>query len=421
MTEGRGKDSQPARARNGRRELLLKAQRIEPIAVDATHDHGPGDAGEGTDDATAVAADVVRVHRLRQGQVAPRIEPAAQLVRLVIEVALDRVAPARSRVFAALRVVREPGIEFGLAAVGQVRDAPRQAHAGVGSSPGVVVVAALPVGIAGDGPDLGGLDADLVGGRPCARRQHQRRADPLWSGDHPFQRPHPAHRPAQHGGEPLEAETIGGRCLDGDLVADRDVGETGSVRSPVGGRRRRTGGAPAATEDVHREHAPPVGVERGSGSDQRAPPTRGGMIGPGRAGHVRVAGEGVEHEHDVVVAGADRTPALHADGHGRQHAAAFEVDAAHVDLGDAAQARHAVGRQRDRRLPTGVRTVGHCAAAANPRSRSARMSEIPSIPTASRTRPGVTDDASCSSGVSWACVVDAGWITSERTSPMLAT
>ena len=46
---------------------------------------------------------------------------------------------------------------------------------------------------------------------------------------------------------------------------------------------------------------------------------------------------------------------------------------------------------------------------------------MPSMPTASRTSPGVTPVASCSSGVSWACVVDAGWITSDRTSPMFAT
>ena len=44
-----------------------------------------------------------------------------------------------------------------------------------------------------------------------------------------------------------------------------------------------------------------------------------------------------------------------------------------------------------------------------------------SRPTASRTRPGVTPVASCSSAVSCECVVDAGWITRLRTSPMLAT
>ena len=49
------------------------------------------------------------------------------------------------------------------------------------------------------------------------------------------------------------------------------------------------------------------------------------------------------------------------------------------------------------------------------------MSLMFSIPTASRTRPGVTPAADCSSGVSCEWVVDAGWMTSDLTSPMLAT
>ena len=60
-------------------------------------------------------------------------------------------------------------------------------------------------------------------------------------------------------------------------------------------------------------------------------------------------------------------------------------------------------------------------AAVNPCSRSAKMSSMCSMPTASRTRPGVTPAASWSSGESCECVVDAGWMTRERTSPMLAT
>src|SRR5665811_1417387 len=49
------------------------------------------------------------------------------------------------------------------------------------------------------------------------------------------------------------------------------------------------------------------------------------------------------------------------------------------------------------------------------------MSSMCSMPTARRTSPGVTPEKACSSGVSWLCVVDAGWMTSERTSPMFAT
>ena len=49
------------------------------------------------------------------------------------------------------------------------------------------------------------------------------------------------------------------------------------------------------------------------------------------------------------------------------------------------------------------------------------MSSMCSMPTARRTRPGVTPAARRPSSLPWLCVVDAGWIASERTSPMFAT
>ena len=45
---------------------------------------------------------------------------------------------------------------------------------------------------------------------------------------------------------------------------------------------------------------------------------------------------------------------------------------------------------------------------------------MPSMPTASRTSPGVTPGQLLLRG-ELECVVDAGWMTSERTSPMFAT
>jgi hypothetical protein len=48
------------------------------------------------------------------------------------------------------------------------------------------------------------------------------------------------------------------------------------------------------------------------------------------------------------------------------------------------------------------------------------MSSMLSSPTERRTSPGVTPAVSCCSGVSCAWVVDAGWMTRLRTSPMLA-
>ena len=48
------------------------------------------------------------------------------------------------------------------------------------------------------------------------------------------------------------------------------------------------------------------------------------------------------------------------------------------------------------------------------------MSSRVSMPTDSRTRPGVTPVVNCSFGSSWLCVVLAGWIARLRTSPTFA-
>lgn len=51
-------------------------------------------------------------------------------------------------------------------------------------------------------------------------------------------------------------------------------------------------------------------------------------------------------------------------------------------------------------------------------SKSAIMSSISSIPTEMRTRSGVTPASSCSSAVSCAWVLEAGWMTSVLASPV---
>ena len=51
---------------------------------------------------------------------------------------------------------------------------------------------------------------------------------------------------------------------------------------------------------------------------------------------------------------------------------------------------------------------------------SSIMSSRCSIPTESRTNPGVTPAEICSSGFNCSCVVDEGWIAKVFASPMLA-
>ena len=63
------------------------------------------------------------------------------------------------------------------------------------------------------------------------------RRDPVGLHDRPLQRPHAAHRPAEHGSELRDAEVVGQRDLGRDLVAHGDSAETASRRA---GRRGRS-------------------------------------------------------------------------------------------------------------------------------------------------------------------------------------
>ncbi|CKR74631.1 Uncharacterised protein [Mycobacterium tuberculosis] len=133
------------------------------------------------------------------------------------------------------------------------------------------------------------------------------------------------------------------------------------------------------------------------------------MAGSGGSSDVRVAGERVQDHHHVVPCGRQFAPALHGDTDIVDHRPAFQLQRA-----DVYQADFAFGGQRlggyigDRhvRIPQNAATDCGSAlnlrAAAKPSSRSARISSIPSMPTAKRTRPGLTPVASCSAGLSWA-------------------
>ena len=139
----------------------------------------------------------------------------------MLQVALHRVAPTVRRILVALGLVGEPGVQFDLAAVGQVREAARDLHADVRRTTGAVVVAALPVRVGLDRRDLGALGADLVGGGARPDRQHQRRTHRVGVADDPLQRPRAAHRAADHRGDLGDAQRGQRGDVGLDLVAHR--------------------------------------------------------------------------------------------------------------------------------------------------------------------------------------------------------
>lgn len=108
-------------------------------------------------------------------------------------------------------------------------------------------------------------------------------------------------------------------------------------------------------------------------------------------------------EYDVVAVRGQLAPPLNGERNRWEYRTALEFQGADVD-----EPHLAVWRGKE--VDPGLQFVhGHeFATAARPTVISATMSSIPSMPTARRTSPGVTPEASCSSGVSCECVVEAG-------------
>ena len=150
---------------------------------------------------------------------------------------------------------------------------------------GVVVVAAAPVRVARGSP------------RAAARttRSAPPTPPPGWPGgtaaatrsgsvDRPLERPHAAHRAADDARPPLDAERVGERRLDRDLVADRDAREARAPRaSRPGAVRRRARSSLAAAEHVRAHDEQAVGVDRATRARSR-PSHQPGVGCPGPAG-----------------------------------------------------------------------------------------------------------------------------------------
>ncbi len=153
----------------------------------------------------------------------------------------------------------------------------------------------------------------------------------------------------------------------------------------------------------------------GRPGDHAVPPAGGGVLVVRGARHVRVAGQGMLDEDHIVPVGRELAP----------------------PLGRRARHREEPHRSRVRSSRRGQSTSAR--PGGNPAGRALRTEltvKMPPPRTGVEVGEDVVDaldadgepdqaggdtDASCSSGVSCEWVVDAGWITSERTSPMLAT
>ena len=280
-------------------DLLL--QRVEPVGVDAHHG-GPGaHRRQRPRGAAPTATHVVAVHGPGEDDVGGGVEPAGELAGLVVEVGLHRVTTARTGVLTRLRLATEPAVHLLTGAVGDLGDPARHAQAVDGAlAAGVVIVAAEPRRVGGDGRQLRGTPGDLVPAGGGGAGQDDEGAHPVGVGDGPLQGPHASHgapddeRPALHG------EGVGEGALGRDLVPDRDGGEPAPPRPTVRTGATGTGRALAATQDVRGDHEPARGVQGETVADDAGPPPRRRVPLPRRPDHVGVAGEGVQDEDGVV-------------------------------------------------------------------------------------------------------------------------
>ena len=177
-------------------------------------------------------------------------------------------------------------------------------HARDGEAPGwngsrAPVCAGVPIGVGENclPPDL--VKRDVLRGVECGARHRHARKNGVGIGGRPFQRLHPAHRPADDGEQFPHAKMLHQKSLCPHHVADGDrrkIGAPGFARGRVDAAR--PGAAHAAAEHVGANDEKSVGVDRPARSDDQAPPA--GLAGERmRLGDVLVASKGMADQDRV--------------------------------------------------------------------------------------------------------------------------
>ena len=142
--------------------------------------------------------------------------------------------------------------------------------------------------------------------------------------DRQLQHLHAAHRAAEDGEQPADAEVVEQLHLSVTMSGMVMPG-SGAVRPARGGVLRGRPGAPAAAaDDVGADDEVLVGVESLAGTDHHVPPARALVVGTVQPRDVGVPRERVGDEDGVVFALAERAVRLVGERERRQRAAPFE-------------------------------------------------------------------------------------------------
>ena len=236
-----------------------------------------------------------------------------------------------------LGCVAEARGKLALAAVSQVRNLASNRQPSLGPRAEGGVVAIVPVGVAGDGGNLGGLGTNLVSTGHGRSRQQQSAAHALGVSHRPLQRAHAAHRAPDDAGKRLDAEVVGQLALDLDLIAHRPARPAAAPRITVGRRAGRASRPATATEHIGTHDEPAVGVQRQPRPDDGIPPARRRLIGARGACHMGIASQCVLDQH--CVAACERAIGLECHRDIRQVAAELEVNRANTCIA-ASRLRH---------------------------------------------------------------------------------
>ena len=204
------------------------------------------------------------------------------------------------------------------------------------------------------------------------------------------------------------------RSLDVHHVGHRHGWEAAAPGEAIRTGARRTCCALASAQDVRAHDKPAIRIDRHTRTDQSQPPSSRSVSRSHRAGDVRVTGQGMADVDRIVTIRRQSSPRLirHRDVRQNDRGLGGELpDRQESTITRVVPLPPGCARGRGALIVDGIcrcRQGQPCLADRKPASRSARMSSSASNPTARRTRPGVTPAASCCSGVSWECVVDAG-------------
>ncbi len=168
------------------------------------------------------------------------------------------------------------------------------------------IVAVFPAGILADGRPTDLVEGDGLGVLAGRAGQRDRRGNLVGEIDHPLEHLHPAHRPADHGGQAVHAEVGHQPLLGAHHVSDGDKRKVQAVAVPRGRvEAGRPGRATATTQAVGAEHCETAGIQRFTRPNDVIPPAGLAVGQPMNPRSMMVPRQSVADQNQVIPCGVE--------------------------------------------------------------------------------------------------------------------